>query len=135
MVNGDLLACVPTKAESTNKVFIDRWDRIKQSKELQLLGRLHSDICNVILYLLPGVKLQIKLTKAGRAFYLMNTKADSTTHFKFLEAYLVVNRIRANPSYLRAHNTTLAKGGLAIYNQTRVELKILLNPAGRNHCP
>ena len=31
--------------------------RIKQSKEVQLLGRLFYDICNVIPYLLPGVKL------------------------------------------------------------------------------
>ena len=121
--NGDLLACDPTKTESTNRGFVAQWDRIKQSKEVQLFGRLHSDICNAIPYLLPGVRLQIKLTKAGRAFYLMNTKADSTTQFKFLEVYLVVNRIRANPAYLLAHNATLAKGGLARYNLTRVELK------------
>ena len=53
----------------------------------------------------------------------MNTTADSTTQFKFLEAYLVVNRIRANPAYLLAHNPSLAKGGLARCNLTRVELK------------
>ena len=56
--NGDILACDSTNAESTkstNHGFIARWDRIKQSKEVQLLGRLHSDVCNVIPYLLPGV--------------------------------------------------------------------------------
>ena len=52
----------------------------------------------------------------------MSTKGDSTTKFQFHEAYLIVNRIRANPSHLIAH-TTLAKGGLARYNLTRVELK------------
>ena len=52
----------------------------------------------------------------------MNTKADSTSKFQFLEANLIANRIRPNPSYLTAHNTTLAKG-LARYNMTRVELK------------
>jgi hypothetical protein len=30
----------------------------------------------------------------------MNRKAESTTKFQFLEAYLVVNRIRPYPSYL-----------------------------------
>jgi hypothetical protein len=53
---GDL-TCDPTKADTTNKWFISRWDRIKKCEEMKLLGRLHSDICNVILYLLPGVKL------------------------------------------------------------------------------
>jgi len=121
----DIQSCNQTKAESTNTGFINRWNRIKQSKEVQLLGRLHSDICNVIPYLLPGVKLQIKLTKGKRAFYLKNTKADSTTKFQFLEACLIVNRIRPNPAYLIAHNTTLSKGDLARY-VTRVELKTFL---------
>ena len=94
----DLQACDPTTTEPTNTVFVARWNRIKENKEVQLISRLHSDICNVIPYLLPGVKLQIKLTKGKRPFYLMSTKADSTTKFKFLEAYLIVNRIRPNPS-------------------------------------
>ena len=89
---------------------------------MQLICRLHSDTCNVVPYLHPGVKLQIKLTKGKRPFYLMSTKADFTTKFIFLEAYLIVNRIRPNPCYLIAHNTTLAKGGLARYNLMRVKL-------------
>jgi len=36
------------------------------------------------------------------------TKADSTTIFKFLDAKLLVNRVRPSPSLLLAHNTTLA---------------------------
>ena len=85
--------------------------------------RLHSVICNVVPYLLPGVKLQIKLIKRKRPFYLMSTKADSTTKFQFHEACMIVNRIRPNPSYLIAHNTILDKGGLARYNLSWVELK------------
>ena len=128
--NGNLLPCDPTKADSSNREFVARWDRIKQSKEVQLFGRLLSDICKVISYLLPGLKLHIILTKPGRAFYLMNTKADSATQFKVLEAYLVVNIIRANPAYLIAHNTNLAKGILARYNLTRVELNSFVYSAG-----
>ena len=50
---GGLLPCDKNKA--TNTGFIGRWTLVKQSKELQLLGMLHSDICNVIPYLLPGI--------------------------------------------------------------------------------
>jgi len=53
----------------------------------------------------------------------MNTKADSTSKFQFLVAYLIFNRIRPNPDPLIAHNATLAKGDLARYNMMRVELK------------
>jgi len=50
-----------------------RQDRLALQKGYKVLergstGRLHSDICNVIPYLLPGVKLQIKLTKAKWVF-------------------------------------------------------------------
>ena len=64
----------------------------------------------------------MKLTKGKRPFYLMSTKDDSTPKFQFLEAYMIVNRILPNPSYLISH-TTLAKCVLARYNLTRVELK------------
>jgi hypothetical protein len=45
--DGDLLPCDPTSANSKNAGFIARWNRMKQSKEIQMYGRLHSDICNV----------------------------------------------------------------------------------------
>jgi len=50
-------------------------------------------------------------------------KADSTTVFKFLDAQLLVNRVRPSPALLLAQNTTLTRGALARYNLTRVELK------------
>jgi hypothetical protein len=96
-----------------------------------MVGRLQSDISNVISYLLPGVKLQIKLTKGKRSFYLMSTKSDSTPKFQFLDAYLIVNRIRPNPYFLIAHTSTLANGGLVTYNMRRVELKTYTISAGR----
>ena len=62
--------------DPTNTGFIDRWNRQKQSKEIEMYGRIHSDICNVPKLLLPGIKLQIKFTKAKPSFYLMNPAAD-----------------------------------------------------------
>jgi len=45
------------------------------------------------------------------------------TTFQFLEAKHLVNRVKANPRILLAHNIALNEGGLARYNLTRVELK------------
>jgi hypothetical protein len=56
---GDMLPCDPTNAKLRNTEFIVRWNRQKQSKETEMYGRIHSDICNVPKFLLPGIKLQI----------------------------------------------------------------------------
>jgi hypothetical protein len=123
--NFNTLACDPTAQYTydTNKGFIARWNRIKQSKEVEQYGRLHSDICNNPTHLLPSVSIQIKLTKSRRAFYKINKDADSKVEFKFLDAQLLVNRVRHDPAYLLGHNTTLQAGGLARYYLTIVEIK------------
>jgi hypothetical protein len=71
----------PRRKQTTNTGFVDRRNRQKQSKEIEMYGRIHSDLCNGPRFVLPGVRLQIKFTKAKPSFYLMNTKADSTTVF------------------------------------------------------
>jgi hypothetical protein len=126
---GNMLLCDLTNAKSKNTDFIDRWNRQKQSKEIVLYGRIHSDICNVPKFLLPSIKLQIKLTKAKPGFYLMNTATDSKTIFKFLDAKLFDKRIRTNPQIPLAHEAIL-KTDLARYNLTRVEVKTFTFSAG-----
>jgi len=121
--DGDPLPCDPTAADAKNKAFITRWNKIKQSKEVQVYGRIHSDMCNVPLYLIQGVRMQFKLTKARPNFYLMNKDAETKTVFKFLDAQLLVNRVRPSPCLLLAYNNALGKGAFARYSLTRVELK------------
>jgi len=58
-------------------------EQIKLYKEVQIYGRIHSDICNVPLYLIPSVRMQIKLTKAKPSFYLMKKDAETKTVFNF----------------------------------------------------
>jgi hypothetical protein len=98
-----MLPCDTTKAEeSRNAGFITRWNKQKQSKEIEMHGLIHSDIFNVPKFILPGVRLQIKFTKAKPRFFLMNTAADSKTGFKFLEARHVII-ISVNPHILSTH--------------------------------
>ena len=106
-------------------------NRISARREVEIFGRLHSDICNVPLYLLPGVRLQIKLNKVRPSFYLMNKSFDSKTVFKFLDSQLLVRRVRPNPAIMVAHTATLSnRGSLARYNLTKVELKTFTFAAG-----
>ena len=121
--NGDLLPCDPSAETIKNMGFYTRWKRVNKSKEIQLCGRLHSDICNVPRYLPPGVRIHIRLTKAKPGFYLMNKDPEAKVVFKFLDAQLLVNRVRSSPSILVAHEMTFGHDVKAQYNMTRVELK------------
>jgi hypothetical protein len=122
--SASLLPCDPTAADAraqSNTGFIHRWNRMKQSKEIELYTRIHADICNVPLYLLSNVRLEIKFTKARTSFFQMNKDSDSKVIFKFVDAHLLVKRIRPNRAILAADNETLSKGVLARYNQGRTQ--------------
>jgi hypothetical protein len=93
-------------------------------------GRLHAEICNVPRFLLPGVRMQVKLTKAKPSFYLMHTDPAHSTVFTFLDAKLYVKRVRVNPALLMAQNETLKHGALSRYNLTGVELKFFTFSSG-----
>jgi len=71
---GDVLAGDPTSDIFKNEGHAKRWNLQKQSKVTELYGRLHTDICNLSQFLLSGVHMQIRLTKAKEDFYLMNAK-------------------------------------------------------------
>ena len=76
---GDMLPCDPTTGTvtaTTNRGFITLWDKVSASKMLLLFGRWHSDMFIVSLVLLPGVSLQIRLTKARPDFYMMCKEDD-----------------------------------------------------------
>jgi hypothetical protein len=65
---GDMLTCDPTATDAKDTGFIIRWNRCKQSKVIQLYRRLHSDLCNVPLYLLPGIRIKIKTYQSQVVF-------------------------------------------------------------------
>ena len=59
---GDMNPCDPmaeAHTTSTNNVFIALRSRLSGNKDVQQFGRLHTDMCNVPLFMLFGVQLQI----------------------------------------------------------------------------
>ena len=70
------------------------------------------------------------MIRARPSFYLMNKSVDSKNVFKFLDAQLLVRRVRSNSATLLAHNSTLKKGSLARYKQTRFVIKTFTFAAG-----
>jgi hypothetical protein len=88
---GDVLTCDPTAAatDTTNKGFATRWNLQKQSKVIESVGRLHADICNASTFIIPGVLVTVRLTRARREFYLISKDADSKVSFQIQEAKLI----------------------------------------------
>jgi hypothetical protein len=60
----------------------------------------------------------------------MNRDVNANVIFKFLDAKLLVKRVKPNPAIALAHNSVLSKGELAKYNLTRVELKTFTYVSG-----
>ena len=60
----------------------------------------------------------------------MSKAEDSKVFFKFLDAQLLVKRVRPNPAYLISHNKALQAGAIAWYNLNRVELKTFTFASG-----
>ena len=76
-----------------------------------------------------GCALADKIDQSQGQFYLMNSNPDTKATFKFLDAELVVRRIRPSPKIFVPHNETLSKGIHALYN-LRVELKTFTYAGG-----
>ena len=82
------------------------------SREIEIVGRLHTDIFNFPSHILPGVRMQITLKKARRELYLMSKAEDSKAAFMFLNAQLLVKRVRPSPVYLIAQIMALEAGAI-----------------------
>jgi len=65
----------------------------------------------------------------------MKANADTKATFKFLDAELIVRRIRPSPKISYAHTEALSKGCIARYDVTRVELKTFTFAGGPKPYP
>ncbi|KAK3918858.1 hypothetical protein KUF71_011651 [Frankliniella fusca] len=94
--------------------------RTKLSREFEMMGPLHLDICNTDRLLLNNCTLRVKLTRSRDAFALMSTKG--TEKIKLLDVKLYVRRVNISPSVLLAHAQALEKSP-AKYPVNRVDIK------------
>jgi hypothetical protein len=66
-----MLTCDPTDTynDTTKRGLIRSWKLQKQCKVIELVGRLHADIFNGPTFTIPGVTVNVRLTKGRREFY------------------------------------------------------------------
>ncbi|KAJ8049074.1 hypothetical protein HOLleu_01643 [Holothuria leucospilota] len=79
------------------------------SKEVELIGRQHSDIFCQEKYLLSGVDLRLKLTPSKDSFVLMSSGQDPEYRVMLQQVLLFVRKIKIAPSVLINHAKALEK--------------------------
>ena len=109
-----------------NVGMVARKNRIKKSKEVELIGRIHSDIFLQPKYLLSYVDLRLKLIRNKQAFLLLTPKVDGVqTEYKIeiLDAGLVMRKVKISPVISLAHAKVLEKAN-AIYPITKNVIRV-----------
>lgn len=93
-----------------------------RSKQIEMMGRPHSDLFNQSRYLLNGVDLKLKLNPSKDSFNLIAHDPNSGFKTVITQASLFVRKVKLNPAIALAHEKALERGN-AKYPMKRVTVK------------
>jgi hypothetical protein len=80
--------------------------------------------------LINGVDMNIKLTRAPEAFYLLGSSDDAKLRIKILDATHFVTEIKLKPPLLLAHANVLGMKRKAHYPVTHTQIKTFTESSG-----
>ena len=107
-----------------------RATRAVLSKEIDLTGRLHVDICQQDRFILNGVPVNIKLWQHSDGFRLLSKKDSENFRLHITEASLKVALIKLKPDVMLAQ-TDVIKTADALYPYSRSVIKTYAVPQGQ----
>lgn len=117
-------------AQGTNNPgLLTRRQLASESREIDMMGRLHADIFVQDRYMINGVDVKIKLTSSKATFNLMAPDGSIGYSSSITYATLVVRKAKLNPAITLAHEKALMRAN-AKYPIKRVVLKTLAIPQG-----
>ncbi|XP_044885036.1 uncharacterized protein F54H12.2-like [Mauremys mutica] len=117
-----------TELDGRNLGFVRRAKLTAESRTVELLGHLHSDLFFQEKLLLNGVDVKIKLTRSKDAFCLMGSAAEGFK-LRIVSASLFVKKVRVAPGVRLGHAEALLASN-AKYPVDRVGMKVFSIPAG-----
>lgn len=94
--------------KSINHGFLKRSQTYRNSKVVELCGKIHSDVFNINKYILNSVNVSIELFKNDRKIFLIGKDADKF-NIKIESAHLKVRRVTISPSIMLGHAMALEK--------------------------
>jgi hypothetical protein len=115
-------------AADKNSGLVKRAAFTNESKEVDLIGRIHADIFFQHRYILNELPIKIKLTRSTDEFCLMT---DGNEKYKviILDAVIMLRKVKISPSVYLAHAKAL-ENGMAKYPIKRVICKSFTVAAG-----
>ena len=81
-------------------------------KKVEVISRLHSDICRIDRYLPSGIDVKVSLVKQNPDFYMMGPNSRGV--MKILEANISLDHKVINPEVLYAHHSILNTKNMVI---------------------
>ncbi|KAL8565345.1 hypothetical protein ACOMHN_029040 [Nucella lapillus] len=125
----DTAAHMDSTAGDNNRGLRDRRQAAAQSRIMDLMGRLHTDLMAQERYLLNGVDVKFRLTPSKNSFCLMEDGANQGCRAEITHCSLFVRKAKVNPAITLGHAKALEKG-TAKYPVKRVVIKSLTVPVG-----
>lgn len=115
----------PSKDDDTlNTGLKARYNHSKQSKSIEMVGRIHEDIFNLDRNMINGVELRLKLTRSKNEFCLLSPTTAANFKLVLEDAILYIRKEKISPSVLIAHAESLRKSN-AKYPLRRVDMKVI----------
>ena len=98
----------PYNDDAVNKRFVARCQFTNESRVVDMIGGIHSDLFFQDKYLLNDVGIRIRLSRNKDTFCLMSDAA-ATFKVKILDCKLHVRKVKISPSVFIAHKKSLGK--------------------------
>ena len=111
---------------NANKGFLTRRRKARESRTIEMMGRIHTDIFFQERYMLNEVGVKVRLTRSKDTFCLIG---DDQRTVKILSAKMFVRKARLSPSVMLGHAKALEESN-AKYPIKRVVCKSFTIPAG-----
>lgn len=119
----------PTAQDVANIGFKKRYEFFRDGASVDMMGKLHTDLCFQERFLPSDVGLRIRLVRQKDAFCLMSDATNPTYRLQIVECKLYVRKVKLSPSVFVAHAKALEHGN-AKYPIHRVVCKTFTVPQG-----
>jgi hypothetical protein len=110
--------------------YTSRLTYLNNNQTVELYGRLHADLFNSNKMPINGVDMNIKLTRAPEAFYLLGHSDDTKVCIKISDATLFIIQVELKTPLLLAHTNILAMKRKAYYPVTHMQIKTFTASSG-----
>ena len=118
----------------TNLGYTKRKALAAESKEIDMMGKLHLDLFFQNRYLLNGVEVRLRLIRSNDLFCLHGNANQADNKVSLKEVTLFVRKVKPNPAVQLAHVKSL-QHGTAKYLLRRVKVKSFTVPTGNEASP